>query len=163
MLRNAHERECKLGKEVEDSKIAEKKHAVKISTFVKENQELTNKFKFIKEKFENSLKENQEIFALKEDENTGLKKEISELKGKLEKEYIKREENSYKVLQVEDKLRCAAVEVEDLEKKNNCLKIKTDDLKIELVSKNEKLNDLEAQKVLTNSARSLNDELVELQ
>ena len=57
MLRNAQLRERKLGKEVEDSKIAEKKHAVKISTLVEENQELNNKFKFVKEKFENSLTE----------------------------------------------------------------------------------------------------------
>ena len=92
MLRNAHERERKLNRELEELKNADTKSEANLSSLKKENQELINKFKFIKEKFESSLKVNQEILDSKEAENTSIRCDISVWKEKYEKECIDHKE-----------------------------------------------------------------------
>ena len=129
----------------------------------KENQELINKFKFIKEKFESSLKVNQEILDSKEAENTSIRCDISVWKEKYEKECIDHKEARDKILKSEDKVGAAISQIKNLESEKKSLKKNNDDLKDELNDRNKKLEGLETENVLKTSARSLSDELGELQ
>ena len=64
MLRNAHERQRKLNKEVDELKESSKLKCALMDTTVKENEEFKKKFHFVKNKLEAGLKETHDIKRL---------------------------------------------------------------------------------------------------
>ena len=163
MLRNAHERERKLNKELEDYKKIVNEIRDKTSKLEQEKEELNNKFNFIKVRFEKSLKENQEFLALKEKENKSLEAETMDLKAKIEKQSNEHKKEIDTLSEFVKKLEEETVPIEKLETNNKSLKNTNDDLMDELEEKNMKIKDLELQAELKTSVKSLSDELSQLE
>ena len=84
MLRNAHERERNLNKEVQewrDNFTKKEAEEIKIET---ENKELKSKFEILKNKFEKSFKEDPVISNTKDIQIKELENQISTCKNQLE-------------------------------------------------------------------------------
>ena len=65
MLRNAHERERTINSELNDCIANVSKNVEKLTEVKKENEDLESKLNFLKEKFGNCLKENQEMSIIR--------------------------------------------------------------------------------------------------
>ena len=159
MLRNAHERERKLNKEVEDYKKSEIEHDKNICRFETEKKELKSKFMFLKDKFEKSLKENQEASKDKEAQIIKLHQEIITAKVLP----ISDHDGCYKKAEVETKLKEQSDQIEVLQIDNESIKQKNADLVDEIALKNEMVQVLECQSSLKSSGSSLSEELAQVE
>ena len=110
MLRNAHERERKLANEFNDFKEVAKSDAENILELDKERQYLQLKYDVVKDKFEKSLRENQELFLLKETNIKNMEKEIFDLRQTKENKA-----NNYALFDFEGKLQEKNDYIESLE------------------------------------------------
>ena len=160
MLRNAHERERKLKNELDEFKEKVIKDAEKIFELEKERSEMQSKFLAVKNKFSKSLKENQEMFMLKEIKIKEIEKEIVKFKESKDKT-----ETNNEHLECDTKLQENIEHLHNLEEENNILKQKKDDLIDELEIKKGEVKDLKIAQInnkLKNSGTSLKEELEQI-
>ena len=160
MLKNAHERERKLTKESDKCKEIAIKDAEKIFGLEKERQELQSKYDVIKEKFGKSLRENQELFSLKDAKIKDMEKEILE-----SKEIKEKNENTNAQFDYEGIIQEKSNRLESLEAENKMMKKEKDDLMDELEVKKKEVKDLEVnqnKRELESSRGSLQEELLEV-
>ena len=140
LLRNSNARETVLKRVLDEYKTKEVVYKEKQSELIKANEDLKAKVAFIKDKYEKSIRENQEYSALKNIKLRKLEDEIlvltnipkqAELENKMEKLNVANDE-------IERKLKEKALYIDTLEVENNLLKQKNNDLVDELfIKKNE--------------------------
>ena len=163
LLRNSNARETVLKRVLDEYKTKEVVYKEKQSELIKANEDLKAKVAFIKDKYEKSIRENQEYSALKNIKLRKLEDEIlvltnipkqAELENKMEKLNVANDE-------IERKLKEKALYIDTLEVENNLLKQKNNDLVDELFIKNE-IEKAEEEASLKISHSSLKEELSQL-
>jgi chromosome segregation ATPase len=162
-LKNAHERERKLNVAVEEYKKKSANDEEKVSKLSKENEDLKQKFTFIKNQFEKSLKENQESCITREAKIKDLEKEINNLKEITEQHDNEMKSAENKFHQIGIQIMEQTVQIDALEMENKSLKQKNNDLDDELSTKIKELDDIDEKSTLTSSQSSLKEELSQLQ
>ena len=160
MLQMAHERERKFKKEVDEYKENVKKQ---LEGTEKEKADFEAKFRFLKDKLEKSLKQNQELLAAKDSKIKELEEEIL-----LEKENSEKNKDKHEHSKSDDSklLKEQQVVLEALKVENCLIKQKHDDIMDELEVKRNEVIALENQaerESLKSSGSSFGEELEQLQ
>ena len=161
LLRNANERERKVILELDKYKTIDSDSKEKQSELVKEIDGLQTKLAFVKDRYEKSIRDNQESSDMKELKIKDLEDEIDALKEHNDKIEIenKIKESNIPYVEAETKLK---EHICTLEIENNILKQKNKDLDDELTMKNKEIQDIEVSIPLKVSQNSLKDESEEL-
>ena len=161
LLRNANERERKVILELDKYKTIDSDSKEKQSELVKEIDGLQTKLAFVKDRYEKSIRDNQESSDMKELKIKNLEDENDALKEHNDKIEIENEmkESNIPNVEAETKLK---EHINTLEIENNHLKQKNKDLDDELIVKKMKIQDIEDSLPLKVSQNSLQDELEEL-
>ena len=162
LLRNAHERESKLNKELEVCKVKSNKTDELMKEMVKENESLKSKFNFVKDNLEKNLKANQECQNSSNSKDSKIKGLEMELLACREKLTINDAKHGTTISNMEDKVKEQADVIDILNEENISLKQRHGDLTDELLSKNMEIEEIENEnknKSFQNSASSLDEEL----
>ena len=164
MLRNAHERERKLNKEVDELKESSKLKCALMDSTLKENEEFKKKFHFVKNKLEAGLKETHETKRLSHSKDERIQELEADLTAcKEEVNQIKNCDDLEMAVKVkDDELHEQAELMKLLVEDKELLKKRYDDIADELETKIQKIRDIEDQeqsKSLKSSQGSLSEEL----
>jgi chromosome segregation ATPase len=125
LLRNSHERESKLNKELEVYKVNSNKTDEFMKGMMKENEDLKSKFKFVKDNLEKNLEANQEFQNLSNSKDSQIKGLEMELLACREELIMAKNDITHGtvITTIEDKLKEHANLIEVLNEENILFKI----------------------------------------